>query len=102
MSWDEIINTCYDKQLSGFGNHVVKVIYADNKAERAIVLQKRDTLYCIALEKLYAYDDDELEYFDLPAYWDPYVTRMNSIFDTKERAIEEVMLTPPFKYKLRC
>ena len=92
FSWEEIVAACYDKQLEYLHN-VVKVIYTDDKTERAVILQKPDGLYKISLEKLCAYEE-EYGFSDLPGYWLPY--SYGSIFDTVERAINAIMAEPPF------
>jgi len=101
MSWNEVVDACYDKHLDCFVNDVIKVIYSDDKVERAVILQRPDKLYSITFEKLCFYYDDELKYLtpdSLPAYWCPNNSGMNSIFDTEEEALSAIMTTPPFKY----
>ena len=99
MSWNEVIEACYDKQLS-YCDNVIRVIYSDDRTERAVILQRMDKLYSVTFEKLFPYHDDELKYLtidSLPAYWSPgHYT--NSIFDTVEGTVDAIMSTPPFKY----
>ena len=99
IPWNEIVKECYDKGLN-FIYLVVKVIYSDDKTERAAILQKPDMSYTISYEKLYPYDDDELKYIGngLHGYWSPDNRSMNSIFDTEENAITAIYSEPPFKY----
>ena len=99
ISWDKIVEECYDKELS-FIYDVIKVIYTDKKTERAVILQRPDGLINVVLEKLYPFDDDDLIYLnddDLHGYWSFSPNHNNSIFDTKERAIEAVFSELPFK-----
>ena len=99
ISWNEIVKECYDKNLE-YIYPVVKVIYTDDKTERAVILKKPDTLYTIVFSKLYPYYEDELQYISsgLHGYWGLTTSSGNSIFDTEKDAINAVFLEPPFKY----
>ena len=99
IPWKEIVKECHDKSL-GFSYPVVKVIYTDDKAERAVILEKPDKTYTIAYETLIPFDDDELKYSSdgLHGFWNPNKESLNSVFDTEERAEKAVFCGPPFKY----
>lgn len=99
VSWSEIVKECYDKGLN-FIHPIVKAIYTDDRTERAVILKKSDTVFTIAFEKLYPFDEDELKYLthDLHGYWCPNSCSMNSIFDTAETATNAIFSDPPFKY----
>ena len=99
ISWNEIVKECYNKNLE-FIYPVSKVIYANDKAERAVILQKSDALFTIVFEKLYPFDDDELSYTnsDIHGYWSPNTNSMNSVFDSAEAAARAIFSEPPFKY----
>ena len=99
IPWNEIVEECYDKNLS-FIYPVIKVIYTDDKAQRAVILEKSDALYTIVFQKLYPFDDDELQFNrdGKHGYWSPERRSMNSIFSTQESAITAVYSEPPFKY----
>ena len=99
IPWNEVVDECYDKQLS-FVYDITKVIYTDDRTERAVVLQKPDGLYTVVLEKLYPFDDYELRYAESHGYWSPY-NRIISIFDTEECAVNSIIADPPFKYNKR-
>ena len=98
IPWHEIVSECYDKGLE-FAHPVVRVIYSDDKSERAVILQKSDMTYTVTYERLYPYDDEELKYLydGLHGYWGPVEQHILSIFDTEEKAINEVLSEPPFK-----
>jgi hypothetical protein len=99
IPWNEVVKECYDKNLN-FIHPVTKVIYTDEKTVRAVILQRPDMSYTIAFEKLYSFIDNELKYLnngDLHGYWSSS-NSSRSIFDTEERAVNEVFSTPPFKY----
>ena len=98
IPWNVIIEECYETQLKFFYD-VEKVIYTNDRTERAVILKKPNGLYTIALQKLYPLTDDDLRYsvFDLPGIWHTY-DNSNSVFDTEKRAINSVMTEPPFKY----
>ena len=98
-SWEEVLEECYDKGLS-FIYPIRKVIYTDDKAERAVILEKTDTIFTIAFEKLYQFDDDELAFInsDTHGYWAPTSYSMSSVFDTMEAAVKAIFSEPPFKY----
>ncbi|MDL2273393.1 hypothetical protein LJC34_02450, partial [Oscillospiraceae bacterium OttesenSCG-928-G22] len=99
-SWDEIIEICYDKQLS-FIHPVIQAIYSADRTERAVVLQKPDGLYTVKFEKLYPFDEDELRYSSascLPGYWSQQ-GGSNSLFDTAEHAERSIRSEPPYKYE---
>ena len=93
----EVIKKCYDKGLE-FIHPVVKVIYTDAKSERAVILQNPDMTYTVRYEKLYPFSDEEIEFLSLevPGFWS--LQDGNSIYDTAEKATDEVLLAPPFKY----
>ena len=99
ISWNEIVKECYNKNLE-FMYPVSKVIYDNDKAERAVILQKSDALFTIVFEKLYPFDDDELSYTDsdIHDYWSPNTNSMNSVFDSAEAAARAIFSEPPFKY----
>lgn len=98
IPWNEIVDECYDKQLC-YIYDIAKVIYTDDRTERAVILHKPNGLYTIIVEKLYPFDDDELKYgiSDLHGYWRT-CNDVGSIFDTEERAKNSIMADPPFKY----
>lgn len=52
LRWTKFQEECYDEQLN-FIYPVISVIYADDKTERAIILQREDKTYTTAFEKLY-------------------------------------------------
>jgi len=97
--WNELVKECYDKNLD-YIYPVVKVIYTDDKTERAVILRKSDTLCTIDFSKLYPYDEDELQYISngLHGYWSPTSSNGNSIFDTEKDATNAILSEPPFKY----
>ena len=99
IPWKEVVKECYDKNLD-FIYPVTKVIYADDKTERAVILQKPDMTYTIASQKLYPFDDDELKYIGngLHGFWSPSEQDLCSIYDTEENAMSEIFSSPPFKY----
>jgi len=102
ISWNEIAEECYDESLTFlYPIVVVKVIYADDKTERAVILQQPDGTYLVTFEKLYPYDDDELQYIDHRphSFWIQSSQGACSIFDTEERAENAIFETPPFRYK---
>ena len=96
---NEIIRECYDKGLT-FVDPIIKVVYTDDKTERAVILQKSDRLYTVAFEKIYFLDDDELTYnsVGLQGYWCTDADSMNSFLDTEENAVDTIYSTPPFKF----
>lgn len=102
ITWSDTVKECYDIGLS-FIYPVAKVIYSDDKTERAVILQKSDILYTISFEKLYPFDDEELKYTkdSLHGYWSPNVDSMKSIFDSEANAINAIFSEPPFKYNKR-
>lgn len=100
LSWSDIIDECYDKQLDFTDAFVSKVIYTDNKEKRAVILLMPNGCYSVVFEILYPYDDDELQYIattDLHGFWSQYDCT-SSFFDTEERAVASVFSEPPFKY----
>lgn len=101
IPWSEIVDECYDRQLN-FMYDISKVIYTDDRTERAVILRKPNGLYTVIREKLYQFDDDELKYgiSDLHGYWHTE-NDIGSTFDTEERAENEIMTSPPFKYNRR-
>lgn len=91
ITWDEVVELCYDKQL---GNHIypdVKVIYSADNSHRGIIRQRPDELYAVELEKLFQYDEEYLQFgtAELPGYWSP-IGSSNSIFNTAEHAEEYI------------
>jgi len=72
IPWNEVVKECNDKNLE-YIYPVAKIIYSDDKTERAVILKKSDTLYTIDFSKLYLYDEDELQYISngLHGYWGP-------------------------------
>ncbi len=99
VPWSEVVKACYDKNLN-FTYPVTKVIYTDDKTERAVILQKPNMSYTIAIQKLYPFDDEELKYTNhsLPGFWSPGEQDIRSIYDTEERAVNAIFAEPPFKY----
>jgi len=100
--WNVVIKECYDKGLD-FIYPIIKVIYSDDKAQRAVIMQKPDMLYTTTFQKLYPYNDDELRYLsvDLQGFWSTSEDNICGIFDKKENAENEIFSIPPFKYN-RC
>ena len=99
IPWSEVVKECYDKSLN-YNYPIIRVIYSDDKAERAVILQKLDKIFTISFEKLYPFDGDELKYCSsgcLHGYWCPIYQR-NSFFDTEESALTEIFSSHPFKY----
>ena len=74
---------------------VVKTIYTDDGEERAVILQRKDGLFAVVLEKFYRIHNYEEDY--LYDYWGE-ATNMKSIFDSVEGAVCAVMSESPFKY----
>ena len=99
IPWEDIVKECYDKNLN-FSYPVAKVIYTDEKSERAVILRKSEQMYSIVYEKLYPYDEDELKYFslELHGYWASGEQKGVSFFETEEEAINAVFSDAPFKY----
>ena len=95
----KIIEECYDKNLE-YIYPVFKVIYADDKTERAVILKTSDALYTVYFSKLYPYDEDELQYISngLHGYWSPATGNGISVFGTEEDAATAIFSEPPFKY----
>jgi hypothetical protein len=98
IPWSEIVKECYDKNLE-YIYPVAKVIYADDKTERAVILKMSDALYTIDFSKLYPYDEDELQYISngLHGYWGPATNNGKSFFETEVEAITAIFSEPPFK-----
>lgn len=99
ISWRDVVRECYDTGL----NHVyaiIRVVYSDNKEQRAVILKRADGLFSVVYEDLYPYSDDELKYISagLHGYWRPALHASKSIFDTEESAINAVYSEPSFKY----
>ena len=100
VPWRKVVKECHDKDLN-FTCPIAKVIYSDEKSERAVILKKPDGLYSVVLERLFPFDDEELEYVNpsMYGYWAPYpFYGRNSIFDTEESAIFAIFSDPPLKY----
>jgi len=92
---NEIVVECYDEDLSFMGYDVIKVIYTDDKEERALILKKsNEDYYKVRFEKIYICEDYTGSVY---GYWsdDNFTV---SIFNTEERAMNEILSTPPFKY----
>ena len=99
IPWRDVVDECYDKGLE-FTYPIVKVIYADNKSERAVILNRPDMTYTVVFQKLYPFDEEELKHFSvgLHGYWAPSEQDTGNVFDTEEHATNSVFSTPPFKY----
>jgi len=99
IPWSEIVDECFNKGLD-FAHPHTKVIYTDNKTQRAVILQKPDMTYTIMYQILYPLTDDELMYSTdgLHGYWHPSALAMISIFETENSAEKAILSEPPFKY----
>ena len=100
MQWKDIVKECYDKDLD-FIYPVAKVMYTDDKTQRAVILQRPDMTYTIMHQVLYPFDDDELEYITdggLHGFWSPTQPSFCGIFDAIDTATNEIFSDPPFKY----
>ncbi len=99
IPWNQVVKKCYDKNLN-FAHPVSKIIYLDDKTERAVILKKPEGLFTLTFEKLYPFDDEELKYLslDLHGYWSQNTCKIYGIFDTEENAINTIFSVPPFKY----
>ena len=99
IPWRQVVKECFDTGLD-FIYPIIKVIYTDDKAKRAVILHRPDETFTIAYQSLYPFNDDELKYFSvgLHGFWSPSEVDGYSVFDTEERAINEVFSDPPFKY----
>jgi len=51
-TWNKIVKECYNEDLN-FIFDVVKVIYSNDREERAVILRQLDGLYTVAWQKLY-------------------------------------------------
>ena len=90
-TWEEVIEHCYDQDLTGFSDSVVKVIYNYAKSYRVLILLRRDGYYQIREEKLTACDKDELNFHpDIWGYW-MQIERYVSVFDSLDSAVEEAL-----------
>ena len=86
-TWDEVVERCYDQGLS---DNMIKVAYHPTKAYRVVIVRRKDGYYQIIEEKLFACDEDELNYHpDLWGYWcrcDCGISIFESIEDAEKEA----------------
>ena len=105
-AWEEIIEKCYEKEVSNiFGYIVEKVIYSKAKDFRAVIYKKKD-MYFTILERLYAWnEEDEYEINEylsgngLPGYWFP-IDNGVSVFDSIEAAEREIFSMSEFENEI--
>ena len=90
-TWEEVVERCYDQELSFFSDQVIKVLYNSAKSYRVVILMRNDGNYRIIEEELIACDEDDLIYHqDIWGYWSR-IDRYVSIFDSLESAEEEAL-----------
>ncbi len=97
--WEEVVEKCYGQEISLIPEYTVeKVIYTKAKDFRVILYKKKNKdMYFTIYEKLYAWDEEELQYgCNLPGYWCP-TGENTSVFDTLETAEREIYSMPEFK-----
>lgn len=96
-TWEEVVEKCYGQEVSLIPNYTVeKVIYTKTKDFRVIIYKKKD-MYFTIYERLYAWDEDELQYgCNLPGYWCP-TGENTSVFDSIKTAEREIYSMPQFK-----
>jgi hypothetical protein len=87
-SWQQIIMECHDQGLDEYPYKIAKVIYSDDQASRAVILD-RDGTFEILYERLVPFTEEDLIYTEAHSsgYWHP-VTVGKTIVDTLSRAIE--------------
>ena len=102
-SWNKIVEMMYDKCLDAFADEVIQVIYSQDRTMRYVVLKSEKGLFTFQLEEIQQFDDDEWKYIfsekdAMPAMWEPPCGYLNnSIFETKQDAIKELMSEPAYK-----
>lgn len=98
-TWDEVVENMYGKEMSHV-DEVVEVEYSLDKSKRYIVLKSDVGHYTYQLERLIAYDEDELNYFasvgDL-GFWLPDSDGSIHFFDSAEHALSEMRQEPEYK-----
>ena len=80
-------------------DEAIKTIYTDDEGERAVILQRKDGLFSVKVEKFYRMCNYEEDYHY--EYWGRSENDMVRLLDTLEHAICAVMSEPPFKYDER-
>jgi hypothetical protein len=99
IPWNEVVNECYDKELR-FIHPVAKVIYSDDRSERAVILKKSGALFTVVFERLHPLNEDELKCLAPPAlhgFWGSYGGR-KSVFDSEANASNAIFSEPPFSH----
>ena len=90
-TWEEVVERCYDQELSSFSDKVIKAIYNSAKSYRVVILMRKDGYYQIIEEELIACDEDDLNFRpDVWGYWFR-LERYVSIYDLFKSAEEEAL-----------
>lgn len=102
-SWEEIVETMYDKHLDSFADEVVSVIYSIDKTMRYVILKDERGLLTYQLEAIYQFDEDEWQYIfsddnALPAMWEPFNNVLgSSFFENDEELLKGMKEEPEYK-----
>ncbi|MBE6639641.1 MAG: GNAT family N-acetyltransferase [Ruminococcaceae bacterium] len=101
--WDEIVSYMYDKELSGFSDRIVKVMYSKDGSRRIIVLKSERGFYITTVEIIRVFDEDEWQYFckddnAYPAWWETdWKFKTKSFYDSPENALKGLLDDPEIK-----
>lgn len=73
-TWEQIVEQMYGKQLSGYADRVVDVIYSKDKTKRYVITKNESGLLSYQLETICPFDEEEWKYIcvhedTLPAMW---------------------------------
>lgn len=102
-SWEAVVEMMYDRNLDGYTDALVQVIYSKDKTKRLIILQSEQGFFTYQLEAIYQYDPEEWQYIGynknaLPAMWEPlHEMTGKSIFPNKEELLVALKTEPEYR-----
>jgi hypothetical protein len=102
-SWERVVVMMYDRQLEGYAQELVQVIYSKDKSKRYVILKDEKGFFTYQLEAIYPYDPDEWQYrasdqTALPAMWEPFhAIAGKSIFENTEELLIEMKAEPEYQ-----
>ena len=101
--WEKIVEIMYNRDLDGYADEVVQVLYSKDRAKRYVILKDEKGFFTYRLEAIDQYDPEEWQYLAsnpdaLPAMWEPFCgIAAKSIFESKEELLSEMKAEPEYQ-----
>lgn len=99
--FEDIVGMMYDKDLTGFVDSVVQVIYSADKTKRFVLLRSERGFYTFDYQEICVFDEEEWQYVcrgenPLPAMWESRTTQVG-LYDSLENMRKDICTTPEYR-----